>query len=77
MVQLECRFAGNDRWIPVVRYDTAHGFAHCDRLHPYEETLKTEMVTRDYNDALNVALQDLISHWDRYRRRYAEWLKQK
>ncbi|HLC15676.1 MAG TPA: hypothetical protein VJL89_05565, partial [Thermodesulfovibrionia bacterium] len=34
VVQLECTF--DDEWIPVVRYDTAHGFAHCDKLHPYQ-----------------------------------------
>lgn len=28
VVQLECLF--NDEWYPVVRYDTAHGFAHRD-----------------------------------------------
>jgi hypothetical protein len=30
VVQLECRF--NDEWHPVVRYDTAHNFAHRDVL---------------------------------------------
>ncbi|MHA2380883.1 MAG: DUF7718 family protein [Candidatus Thorarchaeota archaeon] len=43
MVQLECYFYGE--WVPVVRYDTAHGFAHCDRLRPYEPTVKTRMVS--------------------------------
>ena len=72
-VQLECRFA--EKWVPVVRYDTAHNFAHCDRLHPYEEASKTEMVTQDYNEALTVAMNDLTSHWRAYRRRYEEWLR--
>lgn len=35
-VQLESRFGQSDDWIPVVRYDTAHGFAHMDQLHPYQ-----------------------------------------
>jgi hypothetical protein len=33
VVQLECRFGASGELTPVVRYDTAHGFAHCDRLH--------------------------------------------
>jgi hypothetical protein len=24
----------NDKWCPVVRYDTAHGYAHKDLIHP-------------------------------------------
>ncbi len=76
VVQLECRF-GDKTWTPVIRYDTAHGFAHCDKLHPYESAIKTKMETKDYNEALNVAMDDLVSNWNQYRRRYEEWLKQK
>lgn len=75
VVQLECLF--EESWTAVVRYDTAHGFAHCDRLHPYEPALKTRIETRDYNEALTIALNDLSAHWERYRRRYAEWLQQR
>jgi len=76
-IQLECWFGQPDQWIPVVRYDTAHGFAHCDKLHPYEYTTKTEMATNDYNEALNLAMDDLVNNWRTYRRRYQEWLRQK
>ena len=75
VVQLECCFAGE--WIPVVRYDTAHNFAHCDRLHPYEPTRKTRLVTRDYNEALTSAIRDLTDNWRKYRERYEKWLEQK
>ena len=74
-VQLECHF--EDQWVPVVRYDTAHDFAHCDRLHPYEAATKTEMATQDYNDALTVAMDDLMNNWQSYRRRYETWLSRK
>jgi hypothetical protein len=30
VVQLECLWEGE--WKPVVRYDTAHGFAHRDKI---------------------------------------------
>ena len=76
-VQLECRWGEDEPWVPVVRYDTAHGFAHCDRLHPYEPTAKTEMRTRDYNEALTVALRDLADNWASYRRRYEQWRRQR
>ena len=75
VVQLECYLDG--KWVPVVRYDTAHGFAHCDRLHPYEATAKTKMNTQDYNEALTFAIQDLVDNWSDYRRRYKEWLERK
>lgn len=77
VVQLECRFGGDKTWIPVIRYDTAHSFAHCDKLHPYEPATKTKMETKDYNEALNVAMDDLVNNWSKYRRRYEKWLKLK
>jgi hypothetical protein len=77
IVQLECRFAEGREWTPVIRYDTAHGFAHCDRLHPYEEAAKTTLATQDYNEALTFAIHDLVSNWSVYRRRYEEWLRRK
>lgn len=73
VVQLECCF--EDEWAAVMRYDTAHGFAHCDKLHPYEDEIKIRMATEDYNEALNVALTDLTANWQLYRRRYEEWRK--
>ena len=75
VIQLESRF-GED-WVAVVRYDTAHGFAHCDRLHPYEEVSKIEMPTQNYNEALTVAMDDLAANWQSYRRRYETWLSRK
>lgn len=75
VVQFECRL--EEEWTPVVRYDTAHNFAHCDVLHPYETTLKTRMPTQDYNEALTFAIDDLTQNWTTYRWRYEQWLKQK
>lgn len=77
IVQLECRFAGDDQFKPVTRYDTAHGFAHCDVLHPYDKTAKTTMTAQDYNEALTFAIDDLVRNWRAYRRRYEKWLRQK
>lgn len=75
LVQLECRF--NGKWVPVVRYDTAHDFAHRDLLHPSGESAKTRLNVRDFGEALTFALRDLNENWLNYRRRYEEWLEQK
>lgn len=75
LVQLECLF--NGEWSPVVRYDTAHNFAHCDVLHPSGKTKKTEMAIQDYNEALTFAIKDLSENWEIYRQRYEQWLIQK
>jgi hypothetical protein len=74
VVQLECCFDGNV-WTPIIRYDTAHGFAHRDRMHPHHDAEKTEMRVRDFNEGLTVAMFDLTNNWSDYRRRYEEWLK--
>ena len=47
VVQLECLFSVSERWMPVVRYDTAHAFAHRDLLHPYKDTVKMAMSIDD------------------------------
>ncbi len=72
-VQLEY---DQDGWQPVVRYDTAHGFAHCDIIHPYGDNEKRRMSTQDYNDALQIAIDDLLQNRHRYLRRYEIWLQQ-
>ena len=74
VVQLECCF--NDEWHPVVRYDTAHNFAHRDILNPSDRGEKTELAIWDYNEALTFALEDLANNWENYRSRYQQWLRQ-
>jgi hypothetical protein len=67
----------DNQWTPVIRYDTAHGYAHRDRLHPFEKEEKTRMPVQDYNEALKIAMDDVVNNRHDYRRRYEEWLKQK
>jgi hypothetical protein len=74
VVQLECRYDGD--WMPVVRFDTAHGFAHRDVLHPSLPTDKAEIPVKAFNDGLTFALHDLATNWEKYRERYEQWLKQ-
>ena len=61
VVQMECQFSENGKWLAVVRYDTAHGYAHRDRMHPYEKAEKTRMSVQDYNEALTIAMIDVIN----------------
>ena len=77
VVQLESQFVEDGKWTPVVRYDTAHGYAHRDIIHPTEKEEKTEMSVQDYNDALTIAMDDGVEKRYDYRRRYEEWLTQK
>lgn len=69
-VQLETRVRG--AWHPVVRYDTAHGFAHRDLLSYHGIQQKTPLFEQDYNDALTFAENDLKLNWDSYKRRFLE-----
>jgi hypothetical protein len=74
VVQLECYI--NHEWTPVVRYDTAHGFAHRDVLHPKYAPTKQEIQVKDFNEGLTFAIRDLASNWEKYRERYQEWQNQ-
>lgn len=70
MVQYEIRM-GSD-WVPVARYDTAHGFAHRDLLSAKGESVKTPIGIRDMRLALTFASSDLKANWRWYRQRYLE-----
>lgn len=74
-VQLE--WFSEDEWIGLIRYDTAHDFAHCDTMHPYQPTTKTRLPVAEYGDALTFAIEDLSVNWQRYRRRYVEWMNRR
>jgi len=75
VVQSECQF-GEDQH-PIVRYDTAHSFAHRHLLHPSGEVEKTDLREDDFGKALNFAISDIVTNWGGYRRRYERWLRQK
>jgi hypothetical protein len=55
-VQYETFFAGE--WRPVIRYDTAHGFPHVDKIYADGTTEKIPLLTLDMAEALTVADQD-------------------
>jgi hypothetical protein len=74
-VQLECSFSDGN-WTPIVRYDTAHGLAHQDKMHPWKQKEKIEIPVSNFKEGLNFAIDDLLRNWKKYRRRYEEWLRQ-
>ena len=73
VAQIETQF-GVD-WTPVMRYDTAHGYAHCDVLHPHKLAAKVRLPHTNSNEALTWALQDLQTNWQQYSERYNRWLQ--
>jgi len=72
-VQLEV-FVKN-KWRPIVRYDTAHGFAHRDIIHFDGTVDKTPLFVNNYNDALNFADADIKINWQLYMKRFLEEAK--
>jgi len=63
-VQLEV--LGKNQWTPVVRYDTAHGFAHRDLYTRQGKQFKTPL-GMDFNQARTFAQRDILMHWQEYR----------
>lgn len=74
VVQLECWV--EQKWYPILRYDTAHGFAHCDILRPDGTQEKRPMPVSDFNEALTYAQQDIKANFRRYYARFQEWLNE-
>ena len=58
--------------VPVVRYDTAHGFAHRDRMNRQGEEIRKETVGEGLSlkEALNLGEQDIKANWPRYREEF-------
>jgi len=56
-----------NKWYPIVRYDTSHGFAHRDIIHYNGRKEKQPLYFLDFNLAFTFAIQDLKSLWRWYR----------
>ncbi len=67
-IQYETRV--DERWYPVVRYDTAHGFAHRDLISLDGTVVKAPLFNQNFNDALTFAESDLKTNWEHYRNRF-------
>jgi hypothetical protein len=61
----------DERRVPVVRFDTAHGHAHRDQMFQDREPIKTPL--GDYlslDEALQIADDDVQRHWQTYRSQF-------
>ena len=56
----------SEEWQPIVRYDTAHGFAHKDIMKAGGEILKQPLFFETYNLAFTYATIDLKANWKKY-----------
>ncbi len=63
-----------NEWRNIVRYDTSHGFAHKDLIHPNGITDKQPLPFTDFNVAFTFAIQDLKISWKWYRIAYEKEL---
>lgn len=68
------------RWVPIVRYDTAHGVPHRDQYNREGRQRKTFLdaqfdILTGYRGVVEEALRDLEERWRVYRERYlrGEW----
>lgn len=59
-----------DKWMSVVRYDTAHGFAHKDLIDPDGSKEKILIGAVELNEALTFADKDINENWERYKDRF-------
>ena len=66
-LQLEVEI--QDTWRGVIRYDTAHGFAHIDRYNLRGKRRK-EFLHMEHAEALTRAERDLKQNWLAYRERF-------
>ncbi|MBI5410137.1 MAG: hypothetical protein HZA14_12295 [Nitrospirae bacterium] len=68
VVQYETLIEG--KWTPVVRYDTAHGFAHKDLMNPDGSQEKVLLGSIGLSEALILADRDINENWEWYQERY-------
>lgn len=59
----------------MVRFDNAHGFCHCDTIHPDGTQDKTPLFIGDANDTFTLAIKELRTRWATHRERYLKEIK--
>ncbi|MEA3223491.1 MAG: hypothetical protein U9P49_10075 [Thermodesulfobacteriota bacterium] len=68
-VQLEVLV--NDQWKVVIRYDSAHEFAHIDRYYLDGKKVKKELQLK-LGEALTLADEDIKENWKIYQKAFLE-----
>lgn len=65
------------QWLPIVRYDAAHGYFHQDLYQGDKQVSKKEISVADLNEGLTYAQKDLEQHWQQYKNKFLLSLKKK
>lgn len=65
----------SEKWYPIVRYDTAHRFAHKDIMKPDGKITKQPLFFENYNLAFTYATLDLKANWKQYRENFEREIK--
>jgi hypothetical protein len=60
----------DDKWTPLVRYDTAHGRPHKDLLYPDGTQTREEFRGYSAEDVMMLGERDIKSNWRKYREAY-------
>ena len=61
----------NDQWKVVIRYDSAHGFAHIDRYYLDGRKVKIELHLK-LSEALTLGDEDIKENWKIYQKLFLE-----
>ncbi|MDI7260839.1 MAG: hypothetical protein QME90_13075 [Thermodesulfobacteriota bacterium] len=61
----------DEQWKVVIRYDSAHGFAHIDRYYLDGREVKKELHLK-LNEALTLADEDIKENWKTYQTAFLE-----
>lgn len=73
VVQYEMLY--NCKWVPIIRYDTAHGYAHKDLINPDGSKEKILIGQANLNEVMNMADRDINENWEKYKDRYLRRIK--
>jgi len=73
LVQYEAQIKG--KWIPLVRFDRAHGYFHRDIMRPDGTQEKTRWPFEDLGQALTEAIEEIKRQWLFYRQTYEREMK--
>ena len=73
IIQYEANIDGE--WREIVRYDTAHGRAHKDVLHPDSAQTKEEFPYYTQAEVLMLGQNDIRRNWKKYRAQYEKEMR--
>jgi len=73
IIQLEVYV--KNKWQPIIRYDTAHGFTHRDIIHADGTKEKIPLPISDFKEALTFSDKDLKTNFKIYREQFLKEVK--